>query len=282
MSSTLLALAAIVIWSTLALLTTRVTELPSLLILGIVFLISGSPSLVMRRVWRNDWRILLVGVSGIFGYHFLYFNAFRLAPAVEVNLINYLWPLLIVLLAPLLLPGYSLRPRHVLAGVLGLIGATLLVTNGRFSAETGAPAGYLMAAGAALTWALYSILTKRLPPFSTGVVSQFCGLSGLLSLFIFFIQGGGVNTIPEITLRQWFYLALIGIGPMGAAFYLWDAALKKGDPRTIGSLAYLTPLLSTINLIIFGGKPVTVFALVALILIVCGAALGSMRSSNSV
>jgi drug/metabolite transporter (DMT)-like permease len=48
---------------------------------------------------------LLLGVYGLFGYHFLLFLALRSAPPLEANLVNYLWPLLIVVLAPVLLPG---------------------------------------------------------------------------------------------------------------------------------------------------------------------------------
>jgi hypothetical protein len=47
----------------------------------------------------------------LFGFHFLLFMALRLAPPIEANLVNYLWPLLIVLLTPLVLPGYAQRRR---------------------------------------------------------------------------------------------------------------------------------------------------------------------------
>ena len=53
----------------------------------------------------------------------------------------------------------------------------------------------------------------------------------------------------EIELGDLGLIALMGIGPMGAAFYLWDRALKHGDPRIIGVLSYLTPLASTALLI---------------------------------
>jgi drug/metabolite transporter (DMT)-like permease len=65
---------------------------------------------------------------------------------------------------------------------------------------------------------------------------------------------------------------------MGAAFYAWDASLKRGDPRVIGSLAYLTPLLSTFNLVVFGGKRFSPLTAAALVLIVGGALLGSSGS----
>ena len=61
---------------------------------------------------------------------------------------------------------------------------------------------------------------------------------------------------------------------MGAAFYLWDAALKKGDPRKIGILSYLTPLLSTMNLAIFANQKITPLIILAVFLIVAGSLIG--------
>ena len=81
--------------------------------------------------------MLLLGVYGLFAYHFCLFLALRLGPPVETNLINYLWPLLIVVLSPLILPGMTLGPRHVAGALLGFAGAALLVTGGRFGCSSG-------------------------------------------------------------------------------------------------------------------------------------------------
>jgi drug/metabolite transporter (DMT)-like permease len=270
----LLALAAILIWSTLALAGAGLQQVPSFLLLGTAFTTSGLYALIRRRAWRAPLRVFAVGVAGIFGYHFLYFRAFAHAPAVEVNLINYLWPLLIVVLSPLVLPGYRLGPRHVLGALLGLAGAALIATGGRFSLQAQYLSGYLLAA--ALTWALYSLLTKRLPRFSTETVAAFCLISGLLAWGAFFIGGGSPAEIASLPPGTWLALILVGLGPMGAAFYLWDAALKRGDPRVIGSLAYLTPLLSTLNLILFGGQRLSWVSAAAMALIICGAVVGSL------
>lgn len=233
-----------------------------------------------RKAWHIPTTTLLVGVTGIFGYHFLYFKAFTLAPAVEANLINYLWPLLIVILSPVILPGYHLTGRHILAGLLGLAGASMIVSEGRFSIQPQYLPGYLLAFGAAITWAVYSLLTKRLPDFDTHSVGVFCLISGLLSLTLFFFTGGRVSQIGSVELLDWYLILLAGVGPLGLAFYLWDAALKRGDPRMIGSLAYLTPLLSTLNLVFFAGKTLTLINIVAMVFIIGGAILGSWNTNS--
>jgi len=252
---------------------------PRLFLLGITLSTSGLSSLVFRDGWRIPFKVFLVGVGGIFGYHFLYFTAFAHAPAIETNLLNYLWPLLIVVLTPILLPGTSLRVNHIFGAICGLAGAALIATGGRWNFEVRYLAGYSAALRAAVTWAVYSLLTKRLPPFPTSSIGAFCLISGMLSLGIYFLDGGTLLALDEIQPVQWIFLVLVGIGPMGAAFFLWDAALKKGDSRSIGSLAYITPLLSTMNLIIFAGQRLTTLTFLAMLLIIAGAVVGSRREN---
>ncbi len=275
MPATLLAIAAIIVWSTLAVLSASLTHVPPLLSVGLALCISGLVSAVRWRAWRVPWFTFAVGVGGIFGYHFLYFSAIQHAPAVEANLLNYLWPLLIVALSPLFLPGYRLHAYHWAGALMGLAGTALILSGGRLRLDVANLPGYLLAAGAGLTWASYSLMTKRLPTFPTAAVGGFCLASGLLSLGAQLL-GGNPFPLSALSPRDWLALCLLGAGPMGTAFFLWDASLKRGDPRIIGSLAYLTPLLSTLNLVVFGGRSLSWVSVVAMTLIVGGAVVGSL------
>ena len=243
------AAAAIVIWASLATLGTRVAAVPPFLTVGITLLVAGVLSLPTYRQWKVPLPTLLVGIAGIFGYHFFLFLAFRLAPAVEANLLNYLWPLLIVLLSPVLLPNMALRRQHIVAAGLGFIGAALIVTKGSLSLEARFITGYACAVLAAFLWAAYSLLSKRLPPYPTAAIGLFCLLSGGLSLLSHFVLEPAYT--PKM--QEWIWLGLLGIGPMGGAFFLWDLAMKLGDQREIGLLSFLTPLLSTLLLVVSGG-----------------------------
>ncbi len=275
-SSTLLAIIAIALWSSLAILSSQITHIPPIFSVGCALCISGMIGLLQLRSWKVPITTFLVGVGGIFGYHFLYFSAFQYAPAIEVSLMNYLWPLLIVLLSPIFLPGYRLKFYHLAGALLGLTGASLIVTGGNFSLDVLNLRGYILAASAAFIWASYSLLTKRLPSFPTGAVGGFCFFSGILSIAIYLLSNGFAVTLPPISSKDIVFLVLLGIGPMGAAFFAWDAALKRGDPRIIGSLSYLTPLLSTALLIILGGKNLTLISALAMGCIVTGAVIGSL------
>lgn len=275
-NSLFLAALALLLWSFLAYLGSNLSHLPPFLLVGILLSIGGILSLGQVTRWRVSVKTFLVGVGGIFGYHFLLFSAFRAAPVVEANLINYLWPLLLVLMSPIFLAGHPLRKHHVIGGVMGLAGAALIVTGGHIALDVSHLSGYLFAFGAAVTWACYSLMTKRLPTFPTAAVGGFCLSSGLLALLIFWAETGTVKIFSQISWRDWMFLALLGIGPMGAAFFAWDAALKRGDPRIIGSLAYLTPLASTLILVLAGGKPLPRSTAIAMILIIAGAVVGSL------
>jgi drug/metabolite transporter (DMT)-like permease len=272
MTGALYALGAIALWATLASLGVALAHVPPFLLTGLALVVGSVPAWPLARQWRVPATTLLLGVYGLFGYHLLLFVALRHAPALQANLVNFLWPLLIVLLAPVFLPGLALRPVHVVAALAGFVGAALAISGGRGLAG-GLAWGYVAAAASAFVWASYSLLTRRVAHFPTAAIGLFGLVSGLLSL------GCHVAFEPAVALsaRDLVLIALTGLGPLGAAFFLWDAALKRGDPRRIGILSYLTPLASTLLLAATTAQPLTPWVAGAALLIV-GAALVGLRS----
>jgi drug/metabolite transporter (DMT)-like permease len=268
-SAHLYAFGAIVLWATLASLGVALSHVPPFLLTGAALVIGSTLAWPRFRDWRLPPATLALGVYGLFGFHFLLFIALRHAPAVEANLVNYLWPLFIVLLAPLLLPGVRWRPAHVLAALLGFAGALLAIAGGR-ELSGGFAWGYVAALGSAVVWATYSLLTRRVAHFPTSVIGLFGLVSGVLAL----ICHVWLEPATSLTLGDWLLIGVTGIGPLGAAFFLWDAALKRGDPSTIGVLSYLTPLASTLLLAISTARPLTGWSAGAAALIVGAAAVG--------
>lgn len=257
MNADLLALAAIALWGSLAPLGVQLAHIPPFLLTGLGLLVGSVLALPLARFRLARWRVplptLLVGIYGLFGFHFLLFLALRHAPAVEANLINYLWPLGMVVLAPLFLEGVGLRPRHAVAALLGFAGAAIAILGrgGPGLAGAGWHPGYAMALASAFVWASYSLLTRRLPAFPTAAVGGFAAASGLLSLACHALLE------PAVTLstQDLLWIAVLGLGPLGGAFFLWDAAIKRGDTRRIGLLAFATPILSTVLLLLTTGQP---------------------------
>jgi drug/metabolite transporter (DMT)-like permease len=269
MSSTLCALGAIALWATLATLGVALAHVPPFLLTGLALVIGSVPAWPLARQWRVPASTLLLGVYGLFGFHFLLFIALRHAPPVEANLVNYLWPLFIVVLAPLFLRGLRLRAVHVLAALAGFAGAVLAIVGGR-ELTGGLAWGYVPALGSAFVWASYSLLTRRVAHFPTAAIGLFGAVSGGLSLLCHAL----LEPAASLSLGDLALIAAMGLGPLGAAFFLWDRALKTGDPRRIGILSYLTPLASTLLLALVSGHPLTFWLGAAAALIVGAAAVG--------
>ncbi len=275
-----MALGAIALWASLAALGVQLSHIPPFFLTGCALLVGGLIALPLSRFdlrrWRVPPRTLAVGVYGLFGFHLLLFLALRHAPPVQANLVNYLWPLGIVVMAPLFLPGVSLTARHVVAALLGFAGAALAILGGRAGGISGAPLwawGYIPALASAFIWASYSLLTKRLPAFPTAAIGSFCLVSGLLSLLCHWWLEPAVS----LSVRDLGLIALLGLGPLGGAFFLWDAALKRGDARQIGVLSFLTPLLSTLVLLWVRGETPTASVGLAAALIVGAAVLATRK-----
>ncbi len=247
---------AILLWATLALFSTLTARLPPFQMVGMCFSLAFLIAVVMWGVKRQNprdrlklpWRVWLLGIGGLFGYHFLYFAALRLAPPLEANLLNYMWPLLIVVFSALL-PGEKLRWFHLAGAAAGLCGCVMLVTRGgTLAIDSAAIPGYLLALGAAVAWAVYSVLSRRFGSVPTDAVGGFCIATALLALPCHLLLEETV--IP--TTQEWLALLALGLGPVGGAFFVWDIGVKRGDIQALGALAYATPLMSTLLLIATG------------------------------
>ena len=274
MPANLYALGAIALWALLATLGVSLAHLPPFLLTGVALIIGSIPAWPLARQWHVPFRTLALGVYGLFGFHFLLFLALRLAPPVEANLVNYLWPLLIVVLAPVFLPGMRLRAAHVLAALTGFAGATLAILGAADDARGAWSWGYLPALGSAFIWASYSLWTRRVPAFPTAAIGLFGLVSGLLSLACHW----ALEPAADVSRRDIVLVVAMGLGPLGAAFFLWDKALKLGDARQIAILSYLTPLASTVLLLVVSDRALTPLLALAATLIIGAAVVGTRTS----
>jgi len=242
-------------WSLLGLMAAATGKVPPFLLNTLAFGLSGIVAIIVLAVrgelaaLRQPLIVWVVGVGGLFGFHFFYFTSLKSAPPVEANLINYTWPLLIVLFSGLL-PGERLRAHHIVGTCLGLVGAALIVTKGRSLAI--APEhllGYGAAVLSALIWSSYSVISRRLADVPTATVAGFCLATAILSGACHFMLEPAIW--PQST-TQWLAIAGLGALPLGLAFFVWDYGIKHGDIQILGAASYLSPLLSTLFLILAG------------------------------
>jgi drug/metabolite transporter (DMT)-like permease len=268
---------AIVLWSFLALLSRAASSVPPFQLTAMAFTVPAVLGLIwlgMRgeiAILRQPPRAWLHGVGGLFGYHALFFAALAHAPAAEANLLNYTWPLLIVLLSwPLL--GLRISARHLLGVFTGLCGSLLLLARGA-QYDHAAIFGYACAAGAALTWALYSVLARRLRAVPSEALIGFCAATAVLA----FVTHALLETTVVPSWGALICVLLLGLGPVGVAFVFWDLGMKRGDPRLLGILAYATPVASTIILGVAGFAALSMATLAAAFLVAAGGWIAARR-----
>ena len=276
-------LGAIILWGALATLSVLAGPIPPFQMVAMTFAIGAAIGMVRARrrgiAWSSllGWpaRVWLLGVGGLFGYHALYFAALQLAPPAEANLVNYLWPLLIVLLsAPLATKNERGRLGwpHLVGAALGFAGVVLLASGRGVSFAGQYAMGYALALGCAFAWSLYSVLSRRFGETPTDAIASFCAASALLSLACHLAFE---PTVWPATTTAWLAVLALGLGPTGGAFYLWDHAVKRGDIRALGALSYAAPILSTALLIVCGLAEPTTTLLFAALLVTAGAVLAS-------
>lgn len=277
-TATLIGFAAILMWSLLALLTVASGAVPPFQLAAMTFAISsclGAATWLFRpgaaKALRQPPRVWALGVGGLFGYHALFFLALRLAPPAEAQLVNYLWPILIVLLSALL-PGEHLRAHHLAGALIALAGTVLLFAARGISFAQDYLPGFAAAFVAAFTWAIYSVASRRFAAVPTDAVAGFCLATSALAAICHRLFE---QTHWPQTPGQWLAVAGLGIGPVGAAFYAWDIGMKRGDIRVLGAGAYLAPLLSTCFLVLAGYATASAALVLAAILIAGGGVLAA-------
>lgn len=286
-SGNLAGIAAIALWSLLAVLTTWTGSIPPLQLLAGCFLVAGLTGLLLPLrttrdgkgyidALRQPWSAFAIATIALFGYHALYFLALKTSPPVEASLINYLWPVLIVLLSALL-PGARTSPRVYAAAALALLGAVAVVTRFEgLALDRAHVPGYLAALAAAVIWAAYSVLNRRYPQVpSTAMVLPCLAVAALAAL---------AHRLFETTIAptpgEWLAMVVLGLGPAGGAFWLWDHGTKHGQLAVLGTLAYAAPVLSTLWLLLAGkATPHWTQALACALIVAAG--LMVMRASRA-
>jgi drug/metabolite transporter (DMT)-like permease len=279
--ATLLGCGAVLLWSALALLTVGASRVPPFQLLALTFAIAALLGLFLSQVRkRNSWKeakahpqALVLATAALAGYHFFYFLALRKAPAVDASLIAYLWPLLIVVFAGFAQGG--IRSGHIAGAVLGLAGAWLLLASrGELQLDSSYAVGYGAAAACALIWSSYSVANRRFASAPVEVVTVACAATALLGLAFH----AGLEDWYVPSSREWLFVSLLGLGPVGAAFFLWDHGTKHGNLALLGVASYAAPVLSTVFLVLAGDAAPTWQLAVAALLVAGGAGLASRKA----
>ncbi|WP_414829921.1 DMT family transporter [Alteromonas sp. H39] len=274
---------AIFMWGLLATLSVSTSAIPSFQLLFICFFVSfllllvkrmigGTPLFSLPTLSAGQW---LVQVGSLFGFHWCYFQAIRLAPAIEVSLIAYLWPLLL----GIFVANSGNRLLALAGGAIGFTGTTLLLlNNGDVGFEARHVPGYLLAATCALIWSGYSWFLSA----SHSNVDDIGWVSLAVAILALVFHGFTEATHWDLTAGQWLSALLLGLGPVGGAFYLWDIGMKQGNRAMLASLSFTTPVISSMALFVFDISPLNTAVLTALSLILVGALIANLRQFSGI
>ena len=267
---------AVLLWSGLALLTAPMGRIPPLQLLALTFAIAGAAGLVAAYVrgvcvWSEAARhprALALATGALAGYHFFYFLALRNAPPAAANLLNYLWPLLIVVFAGF--AGGGVRLAHAVGGAIGFCGIALLLMSGDAQWSGAHAPGYAAAAACALSWSAYSVANRRFRDAPVDLIKVACVATALL--------GGVAHALFEETVSRGSgdWVVIVAMGPVGLAFYLWDHGTEHGRLALLGAISYAAPVLSTLWLVLAGTTQPSAALAFAALAVAAGAGLASL------
>ena len=271
----LFAATSILLWSTMPTVSKILLgKLDSFQVLCISALFASLFLLVVNLVTGNikrlkgyslrDWIItVLIGLPGMFLYYVFFYTGTSMMPASQAFIVNYLWPIMSVVFACIIIKE-KMTVRKLVAIAMSFLGV-VVVTGADFASLN---VNVLMGAGfCALGAVSYGIFTALNQKFKYDK-----RISMMIVLFVTFVLTSVINIgkpmdigVPDVLGMLW-----NGVFSIGIATTSWQIALEGGNTAKISNLAYITPFLSLIWTSVFLKEKITVFSVVGLVIIVLG------------
>ena len=250
-TATVAGYSALLMWSCSGLFSTILRTLPIFEVLLITFFVSlvfTSSLITTQKSWhrvKQPTLLWLIGMGAILGNDVLFLAAFHYAPAAEVDLISYLWPLIVALFTGLL-PNESFSLRHILAALCGFCGLYYLlpILHHHDGLQLKFIPGYLCAFADALIWGSYVLVSryyKQTHPMTTGLYT------GMLTPIVLVLHLCFEPTVWPNS-QQWFCLIAVGLTTHSSAYILWDYGVKRGHFKILTLLTYTAPFISILLL----------------------------------
>lgn len=284
--ATAVGIGTLAVWSSFALVSAFASAFPPLQMVAMCFSIAGFLGWAFYTL-RGEYPRLrgipawgwVHGVGGLLVYHVLLLTAFSSAPRTHVNLINYTWPLFLVL-ASTVGRGRGGSALAIAGALIGFLGVAILIYSdgGREGFSVSSFIGYAAAFFAAVCWAAYSYFGGRFSDVKTSALPVFFLATAAISFALHILTEVTVLDAPT---SAWAAVVFLALGPLGLSFLLWDIAIKRGDVRLLGVLAYLTPVASTVLLVAAGRANPSPSLVLAACLVFLGGLVGLRSSFNA-
>ncbi len=254
------------------------SSLVSVIVLGILVVINKQTALIGMTTHKELGYSALLGFLNPFAYYLILFKAYSLLRAQEAVALNYIWPMMLVLLSiPIL--KQKIKLISVVALLVSFAGAITIATQGKpFSLDLTEPFGVALALSSALFWALFWLLNVRDKREET--LKLFMNfLFGFLYTLIYCAFTGNL-TLPE--LNGALGSIYIGLFEMGITFVLWLKALKYAvNTAKVSNLVYLSPFISLMFISAIIGEKILPSTLAGLVLIITGIIMQQLIASRN-
>ncbi len=245
-------------------------------VLAVASLAQGKLHLVCSYTLKDFLTLGFMAFIGVLAYLLLFQASLKYIPAQEAFVINYTWPVMVVLCAVVVLRE-RLTIGKLIAMVASFFGVVIIATQGHIvSLELNAH-GIALALGGAVAYGLFSALGKKQNYDRLASTTLHYGFACLYALVLTVTT----SHVPSISLTQFAGLAWLGIFPGGLGFLCWSLALKHGDTATMSNMVFLTPFLSAIYVYFLLGEPITVSSIIGLAIIVGGIVIQPRKSTAS-
>lgn len=279
--ATIIGQVSLLIWALSACCAVALSSLPAFEILAGIF-ISGFLASSIMNTLRGNWifalsrpkHLIFAGIFGIVGNDIFYILSFKYAPAVQVDLIVCLWPMMVLILSSIIL-FEATRVNHILACIIAFSGVYFLLNSG--GKEGGFKGqyllGYFFAFMSAILWSVYVVISRKYSRATPELFAIYCFFGAVFSLLTHFLFEKTV--VP--TLDQAIILVIMGITTHSLAYYGWDYAIKKGHFKLLNILPYGNPVLSVLALIVFGFADLTKEVLIATLMVFTAGIIGGKK-----
>ena len=245
---------SLIIWSFLAVLSVNLKNIPIFELCSIASLtgfITASITNTYLNIWKNiphhPKYVWIIGLIGICINDIFYFSSFKHAPAVQVDLINYTWPIIITLLTAIT----NKKPptfQGLFALIIAFTGIYILLTNNKSKnfLEICHLKGYILAFLAAFSWAAYVTASKQYGKTKTEMIAvyNFFGIIFSITMHLKYEVFVKPNTVELLS------AIMIGSFSHCFAYMFWDYGIKKGNDKLLNTLVYTIPIVSVSLLIV--------------------------------
>jgi drug/metabolite transporter (DMT)-like permease len=278
--STLIGSGALLLWAVEPLLVSELINVPAFEALTIVFIscfLLTAIRITMLRRWkiilRQNVFVWIFGVITICGSDLCYLLGSKLAPIAHIDLIDYLWPCLIVVWISFL-PNEKFRTYSILGTILGFIGIFQLCFSNEMlhNMQASRLLGYGIAMFGICLWGGYSIFSKYHKNVPNDMMGIYCGVGALVCLGIHLHLE--TTVVPEC--NEVGMAVVLGLAGPGLAYQLWDHGVKHGNVGLLSTGCYLARIAALILLVYFGKEPFSKELVIAGVLAFLGIFIGHL------